>query len=173
MVFLIVDGGIHTADYLWQHGVHPSSITFTREQMLEDITYGDEEQDRVLFVVHGCTTMKYGDALVIIEELLNATNIKSFTVMSDVPINTKRYNPPLEYYYYEGDIFGKNVYLRKSNDYKGVSMTKVKDNPLNDFMGENVTEDQVTIAPMDKQYIIPQNDSVPLKDVARIRLFDK
>lgn len=172
MLFLITDGGIHTADYLWQHGVRPKSITFNLDQLLEDITYGDEETDTVLLVVHGCTTIKYGDVLAIISELQQATNIKGFTIMSNIPINTKRYNPPIEYVYYEGDICGKEVYLRKTNDLNGTSMTKLKTNPLDDFKNENTSEDEVDIGEVVKHYVEPAADSVPIKDIVRIDLFE-
>ena len=171
MLYLITDGGIHTADYLWTHGVHPKSITFNRDQLLEDITYGDEETDIVLFVIHGCTTIRLGEAYVIIEELLNAANIKDFVVMSNIPLSTKRFKPPIQYHYYEGDIMGKEIYLRRSDDYAGSSMVKVKEHPLQQFMNEATPLDEVDCQLVERRYLESEPDGVALSDIYRARLF--
>lgn len=171
MLFLVTDGGIHTADYLWTHGVHPKSITFNCDQLLEDITYGDEETDIVLFVIHSCTTIRLGEAYVIIEELLNAANIKDFVVMSNIPLNTKRFKPPIQYYYYEGDIMGKDVYLRRSDDYTGSSMSKVKEHPLQRFMNESTSVDEVDCQLVERRYLEAEPDGIALSDIYRARLF--
>lgn len=171
MLFLVTDGGIHTADYLWTHGVRPKSITFNRDQLLEDITYGDEETDIVLFVVHGCTTIRLGEVYVIIEELLNAANIKDFVVMSNIPLSTKRFKPPIQYHYYEGDIMGKDIYLRRSDDYTGASMVKVKEHPLKQFMNESVSEKDVDMQLVERRYLEAEPDGVALSDIYRARLF--
>lgn len=109
----LIDGGIHTAQYLWSNGICPKSIVFSIDELAETLAYCDSSVDTFLFVVHGCTTMSMHKVIQALSLLAKSESIKYFEVFSNIPLESKGLN--LDYVFYEGDLISGREYLANTN----------------------------------------------------------
>lgn len=100
-LFLIMEGGLHSLDYIHRNGVFPKEIGLRTGIFQDRVPYLSDNMD-ILVVVKGLTDFTVKGVYSLLKELnTHKDQLKSIVVMSNVHLG----DIPFPYYLYEGDLF--------------------------------------------------------------------
>ena len=100
-LFLIMEGGLHSLDYMHRNGVYPKEVGLRTGIFQDRVPYLTSDTD-ILVVVKGLTDFTVKGIYSLLKEIrLHEDKLKSVAVMSNVHLG----DVPFPYYLYEGDLF--------------------------------------------------------------------
>ncbi len=112
-LYLFADG-VTVAQYLVDtNGLRPTQIIFRTQALVEQAQYLNPNDDNILlFVIQGCTTIKVTDAITLLNKVHKLHVFKKMIVYTNIPLIG--YTHP--YILYSNDIFsGCEAYIKDIN----------------------------------------------------------
>lgn len=171
--YALIDGGLTTAEYLWRNGIRPAHILFSAADLEEATTYCDKDEDDVLIIIAGCTTLSYDAVKAVMGMLQICETVRSVTILSSIPIHAPRLAMP--YYLFEGDLLSGKYW---ATDTTKQILSKPTAKPLPDgekpilkFRRVEATEDTVDIGEEIHKYIPEQPDAVARQEIVQLNVF--
>lgn len=172
--YALVDGGITTAEYLWRNGIRPAHILFSASDLEEATTYCDKDEDDVLIIISGCTTLSHDAVKAVMGMLQVCETVRSVTILSSIPLYVPRLAMP--YYLFEGDLIS-GTYWSLNTTQKIESRPTAKpvadtEKPIFKFRKTEADEDTVDIGEEVHKYVPEQPDPVARKEIIQLNVFN-